>query len=140
MKEMRNYSNDEIYFISRNLSEAFSEENKTYPAKVSYLISKNMQTLFPLAIEVEKTRLEILKKNGVNLEDTDENVTIPAEKIDDINNELASILIIKQEVPIYLISFEDLDNMELTQKQTESLMFMIQEPQEEILIEEGEEE
>lgn len=138
-KDCRTYTNDEIYFLSKTLSEAFEgEEDKLFPAKIIYLIQKNKESLFPIALDIEESRLNILSKFDIDI--NGENVTIPNEKIEEINKELASILEMEQEVDIYLIEYDDLDKLELTQKQMDALMFMVENPFDIIEAEEEEEE
>ena len=77
------------------------------------------------AIAVEKVRLEIINKYK------DENNNIPKENIDIVNKELNDLLNIEQEVKVYTIPFEALENIEFTSAQANALMFMIDDPIEE---------
>lgn len=119
--------NENIYSINNTLMETFKEEdnNHYFSAKINFLIQKNKKNIMDAAIAVEKVRLEIINKYK------DENNNIPKENIDIVNKELNDLLNIEQEVKIYTIPFEDLENIEFTPAQANALMFMIDDPIEE---------
>lgn len=120
-------TNEEIYTINNTLMETFKEEdnNHYFSAKINFLIQKNKKNIMDAAIAVEKVRLEIINKYK------DENNNIPKENIDIVNKELNDLLNIEQEVKVYTIPFEALENIEFTPAQTNALMFMIDDPIEE---------
>ena len=119
--------NENIYSINNTLMETFKEEdnNHYFSAKINFLIQKNKKNIMDAAIAVEKVRLEIINKYK------DENNNIPKENIDIVNKELNDLLNIEQEVKVYTIPFEALENIEFTPAQANALMFMIDDPIEE---------
>lgn len=120
-------TNGEIYNINSILMDVFKEEDNThyFSAKINFLIQKNKKNITDAAFAVEKVRLEIINKYKT------ENNTIPQDKIEEVNKELNDLLTIEQEVHIYKIPFEDLENIEFTSAQANALMFMIDDPKEE---------
>lgn len=119
-------TNDEIYNYAVKLNNDFGEENQIYfPAAINFCIQKNKNTLMTIATDLEKARIDILQHYG---EYNSENgsFSVPQENIDTANKELSALLSIEQEVKIYIGSIEDLNNVELTSSQMESLLFMIE--------------
>lgn len=124
----KKFSNAEIYSHSTALIKLFGNDNQNYfSAKINFIIQKNKNTLLDKAIEIEQARLEIIQKYGhLNEEDSNQFV-IPPEKVEIVNQELADLLSIEQELNILTIKIDDLDKVEFTPAQMEVLMFMIEE-------------
>lgn len=124
----KKFSNAEIYSHSTALIKLFGNDNQNYfSAKINFIIQKNKNTLLDKAIEIEQARLEIIQKYGhLNEEDSNQFV-IPPEKVETVNQELADLLSIEQELNILTIKIDDLDKVEFTPAQMEVLMFMIEE-------------
>ena len=120
-------TNNEIYTINSNLMDVFKEENNTYyfSAKINFLIQKNKKNIMDAAIDIEKVRMEIINKYK------NEENQIPNDKINEVNKELNDLLAIEQDIHIYTIPFEDLEDIEFTSAQANALMFMIEDPKEE---------
>ena len=94
---------------------------------INFIKKKKKNTLLDKAIEIEQARLEIIQKYGhLNEEDSNQFV-IPPEKVETVNQELADLLSIEQELNILTIKIDDLDKVEFTPAQMEVLMFMIEE-------------
>ena len=124
----KKFSNAEIYSHSTALIKLFGNDNQNYfSAKINFIIQKNKNILLDKAIEIEQARLEIIQKYGhLNEEDSNQFV-IPPEKVEIVNQELADLLSIEQELNILTIKIDDLDKVEFTPAQMEVLMFMIEE-------------
>lgn len=124
----KKFSNAEIYSHSTALIKLFGNDNQNYfSAKINFIIQKNKNMLLDKAIEIEQARLEIIQKYGhLNEEDSNQFV-IPPEKVEIVNQELADLLSIEQELNILTIKIDDLDKVEFTPAQMEVLMFMIEE-------------
>ena len=124
----KKFSNAEIYSHSTDLIKLFDSDNQNYfSAKINFIIQKNKNMLLDKAIEIEQARLEIIQKYGhLNEEDSNQFV-IPPEKVEIVNQELADLLSIEQELNILTIKIDDLDKVEFTPAQMEVLMFMIEE-------------
>lgn len=118
-------TNEEIYFIGSQLNKIFDETCQYLPAKVNFYIQKNKKKIVDLAMEIEQARINIIQNFG---EPTDEGkYFIPKENILLAQKELNDLLNIKQEIEIYLISINDIENLQFTLPQMEALMFMIEE-------------
>lgn len=121
-----NKTNLEIYTLYKKLQEAFLNENRNFPVKVFFYIQKNINALQIKVEEIEKTREYIIKKYGtINYENN--NYNISSEYIQQANEELQQLENIKQDVELKTINFSDIENLELTPAQMDSLMFMIEE-------------
>lgn len=119
------FSNYEIYTITNTLTNIFSDLEIYIPAKANFFLQKNIASLSAATQEIEQARLNIAKQYGI-LDETNEQYKIPAEKIEDANNELNELFRIEQELDIKTFSISDLGNIELTPAQMQAIMFMIE--------------
>ena len=118
--------------MATNLIEAFQKDTesgeKTYPIKVLFYLRKNMKTLTELAQDIEKARVEIIKRYGTPSEENPEQYQFETqEKIEAANKEFEELFGLEQEVTIYTIPLEAFNDMELTEKQMDAVMEMIEE-------------
>lgn len=119
-------TNNEIYIYAKNLIEAFDDKNQKLPVKINFYLQKNKNTLTELAAAIDAERLSIAQSYGSLAEDGQQYM-IPPEKIEEVNKELMDLLSLTQEVQIYTIKIDDLDdNLSITTAQMEALMFMIE--------------
>lgn len=118
-------TNNEIYSHANQLMEAFQDGSQKLPIKVNFYLQKNKATLVALAQDIEKSRIEIAETYGIL--DTESNqYTIPSEKIADAAKELEDLFGLEQEVQIYTINIDSLnDELAMTTAQMEAIMFMI---------------
>ena len=93
------------------------------PVAVIFSIEKNKQTLMAVAQDVEKYRMDIIKKYG---EEIDGNYNVPQDKIEIANKELQDLFSIEQEINIYKFNIEDLGDIKLTANQMNAILFMIE--------------
>jgi TorA maturation chaperone TorD len=132
MQTTRTLKNGEIFEMATNLIEAFQKDTesgeKTYPIKVLFYLRKNMKTLTELAQDIEKARVEIIKRYGAPSEENPEQYQFETqEKIDAANKEFEELFGLEQEVTIYTIPLEAFNDMELTEKQMDAVIEMIEE-------------
>lgn len=132
MQITKTLKNGEIFEMATNLIEAFQQDTesgeKTYPIKVLFYLRKNMKTLTELAQDIEKARVEIIKRYGAPSEENPEQYQFETqEKIDAANKEFEELFGLEQEVTIYTIPLEAFNDMELTEKQMDAVMEMIEE-------------
>ena len=118
-------TNDEIYFINKQLNKTFEDSQQYLPAKVNFYIQKNKKKIAELAQEIEIARAEIIKNFGEQKED--QKYYIPQDKIQEAQQELFDLLNIQQEIEVFTISLDDIENLHFTFPQMEALMFMIEE-------------
>ena len=119
-------TNNEIYIYAKNLTEAFNDKDQKLPIKINFYLQKNKSILTELAIDIDKQRISIASSNGkLNVEQ--QQYVIPPEKVEEVNKELNDLLSLTQEVQIYTIKIDDLDdNLSLTTAQMEAILFMIE--------------
>lgn len=132
MQTTKTLKNGEIFEMATNLIEAFQKDTesgeKTYPIKVLFYLRKNMKTLTELAQDIEKARVEIIQRYGTPSEENPEQYQFESqEKIDAANKEFEELFGLEQEVTIYTIPLEAFNDMELTEKQMDAVMEMIEE-------------
>lgn len=132
MQTTKTLKNGEIFEMATNLIEAFQKDTesgeKTYPIKVLFYLRKNMKTLTELAQDIEKARVEIIQRYGTPSEENPEQYQFETqEKIDAANKEFEELFGLEQEVTIYTIPLEAFNDMELTEKQMDAIMEMVEE-------------
>ena len=116
-------NNGMIYQYALALNEALNDNDLPMPVAVIFSIEKNKQTLMAAAQDVEKYRMDIIKKYG---EEVDGNYNVPQDKIEIANKELQDLFSIEQEVNIYKFNIEDLGDIKLTSNQMNAILFMIE--------------
>lgn len=116
-------NNGLIYQYALNLNEALNDNDLQMPVAVIFSIEKNKQTLMTAAQDVEKYRMDIIKKYG---EEVDGNYNVPQDKIEIANKELQDLFSIEQEINIYKFNIEDLGDIKLTSNQMNAILFMIE--------------
>ena len=116
-------NNGMIYQYALTLNEALNDNDLQMPVAVIFSIEKNKQTLMTVAQDVEKYRMDIIKKYG---EEVDGNYNVPQDKIEIANKELQDLFSIEQEVNIYKFNIEDLGDIKLTSNQMNAILFMIE--------------
>ena len=122
---LKKITNEEIYFINQQLNKIFEESHQYLPAKVNFYIQKNKKQIMNLAMEIEQARINIIQNFGEHAEENkyfipDENITLAQKELNDLLN-------ITQEIEVYTISLDDIENLQFTLPQMEALMFMIEE-------------
>ena len=55
-----------------------------------------------------------------------EDIDVPTDKVDEANAEILELFNIEQEVNVYKINLDELDDLKFTSQQMEALMFMIE--------------
>lgn len=118
-------TNNDIYFINEQFNKIFENSQQYLPAKVNFYIQKNKKKIAELAQEIEIARAEIIKNFGEQKED--QKYYIPQDKIQEAQQELLDLLNIQQEIEVFTISLDDIENLHFTLPEMEALMFMIEE-------------
>ena len=116
-------NNGMIYQYALTLNKTLNDNDLQMPVAVIFSIEKNKQTLMAVAQDVEKYRMDIIKKYG---KEVDGNYNVPQDKIEIANKELQDLFSIEQEVNIYKFNIEDLGDIKLTSKQMNAILFMIE--------------
>lgn len=118
-------TNLQIWDIYEKLEDNFREENLSFPAKISYYILINKQELYNKYRIIEQMRQNIGKKYGVY--DSEINAYhIPKEKREIAQTELDQLLEVSQSVEINFCSLKDLEDLNISMRQMETLLFMIE--------------
>ena len=116
-------NNGMIYQYALTLNEVLNDNDLQMPVAVIFSIEKNKQTLMAVAQDVEKYRMDIIKKYG---KEVDGNYNVPQDKIEIANKELQDLFSIEQEVNIYKFNIEELGDIKLTSNQMNAILFMIE--------------
>lgn len=118
-------TNNEIYAHARQLMQAFQDGDQKLPIKVNFYLQKNKNSLISLAQDIEQARIGIAQAYGV-LDESGEQYQIPDEKIAEASKELEDLFALEQDVNIYTINADSLDDdLTLTMAQMEAIMFMV---------------
>ena len=119
-------TNNDIYTYANQLAEAFDDKEQKLPIKINFYLQKNKSILMAIAREIEKTRMEIAQSYGVFNEEVQQFI-VPPEKIQEVSQELNDLFDLEQDVNIYMIKAESLNNdYDMTTAQMEAIMFMIE--------------
>lgn len=120
-------TNEEIYLLAMKLEDLAKQlETSALPIKAGFYIFKNVRTLTQLGSDIEQSRLLIGKKYG-ELSDTKDNFAIRPDCLEQAAAELENLMTITQEVNISKISLDELQDIQLTGAQIQTLLFMIKE-------------
>lgn len=119
------FTNKEIYNFYFLINENIIKENIILPVGINFAIQKNFTLLVGLSEEIEKIKQKICAQNG-NYIPEDNSFKIDKDKIESTQQQLDDLMAIKQEVKIHTIKLEDLENIQLTSKQMQALLFMIE--------------
>jgi hypothetical protein len=84
-------TNNNIYNYTTNLLTEFNTPSQQLPIKINFYLQKNIQTLRPLAQEIEQARQEIIRQHGI-LQPDGETYRIPEDKIAIVQQELNDLL------------------------------------------------
>lgn len=124
-------SNLDIWSRLNNFQYIFEKDMElVLPAKVSYVIQYNIQSLKEKYDLIEKSRETIGKKYGT-FDEVNSSYSIPSEKMELAEVELSQLMKVEQAVDILLLDLNDLDNCQLTMAQMRAILFMVKEPMEE---------
>ena len=124
-------SNLDIWSGLNNFQYVFEKDMElVLPAKVSYVIQYNIQSLKEKYDLIEKSRETIGKKYGT-FDEANSSYSIPSEKMELAEVELSQLMKVEQAVDILLLDLNDLDNCQLTMAQMRAILFMVKEPMEE---------
>lgn len=120
-------TNNEIYnYASELISEFNLECGIKLPIKVNFFLQKNIKTLAELAQEIDNSRMLIAQRYG-ELNAAGTSYVVPAEKMAEAQRELNELLDIAQDVSIHVFKLDDFNGIELSYKQMNALLFMIEE-------------
>ena len=126
----KNMTNNEIYTHANNLLSEFEDiASLSLPVKVHFYFQKNMDIIVKMAQDIDKSRTEILNKYG-SIDPETQNYKFENEDVEKVNQDITDLFSLEQEVKIYVIPFEWVENMELTAKQVNAFTFMLLEEEE----------
>lgn len=99
--------------------------NTTLPVKQSYHIKKTLESIKKQSVFLEEQRTDLIKKYGV---EKDGNYAIPE---DDLSarkkyfEEYKELLELEEEIDVRWLTLDELDRVELTANELESIEFML---------------
>ena len=121
-----NLTNNEIYMYYNNLEHSFVNETRQMPAKIYFYILKNQKILEKLVQEIEQGKMYIIDKYHIQFSGDGQLLASPEDE-QNANKELQELSNIEQNVDIYMLKLQDIEEFEFTPQQMEALMFMIEE-------------
>lgn len=118
-------TNNEIYgYASALLTEFGPDCEIKFPIKINFFLQKNIKLMSDLAQDIDNSRLEIAKQYGTLNEDGMA-YSIPDEHLEAAARELNDLFSLTQDVAVRKFNIDDFNDIELTAKQMNALMFMI---------------
>lgn len=119
--------NKDIIKNYEKLKLAFDDNIKYFPAKINYIIQKNLRTLENIAREIENTKNQIVTHYGIQDPNDPETYNFEGENARIAQKELNDLLEVKQEVQLLKLTLKDIEPLEFTSNQMGALLFMIDE-------------
>lgn len=124
----KDMSNLVIYNKANALLQEFSQlEDMILPVKVHFYLQKNMEKIVSMAQELEKQRMAIIEKYNITSETKQE-----SEALEQANKDIEELFSLEQEVKIYMLPLEWLEEVELNSKQVQAFSFMLECEDEEV--------
>lgn len=119
-------TNNFIFRYTEGLHEIVNDDNLKFNAQVNYIIQKNFKNLLTLYQELDEVRLKICEAYSTSRSEEGYYVFEDDEKRKKAETELNDLMISSQEVNIMKFKITALGDTELTSKQMDILMFMIE--------------
>ena len=126
MKNTISLRNGEIFSVAIILKEFCENPELVLPIKANFYLQKNKTVLLELAQEIEAARNEIFAKYGT-LNEQGTGYTFEEAVIADANAELEELLMLSQDVGLYMINIDDFKDIKLNNQEMGALMLMIEE-------------
>lgn len=126
MKNTINLRNGEIFSVAIILKEFCENPELVLPIKANFYLQKNKTVLLELAQEIEAARNEIFAKYGT-LNEQGTGYNFDEAVIADANAELEELLMLAQDVDLYMINIDDFKDIKLNNQEMGALMLMIEE-------------
>ena len=125
----RQMTNKDILAYALSLQNIFlnSEKEIILPVKVNFYLQKNLKLFTELASEIEESRLQIGEKYGEYNQETESYIIKDKSQIKQAQNEIKELLSLTQNLEIYTVSLEDLQDLQFTTAQMNAMLFMIKE-------------
>ena len=120
------FNNYQIYEYMQVFNDLFEKQDLYIPIKANFIIQKNIRTIVTAGAEIEEARLNIGQRYG-KLNEDQSGFLVPQDKLEKANQEITDLFSIEQDLDIRMIKLEDLGDAELTARQMQAIMFMIEE-------------
>lgn len=118
-------TNKEIYVISNNLLENFSNQVYYLPIKINFYLQKNLKIFLDANETIEKLRSDIIVHYG-EIKDEGNSYFIPEHNIIAANKEFDELLSLKQKIEYTILPLSSFGELELSNKQMQAILFMIE--------------
>lgn len=115
--------NGDVLAAYETLQRISSDPNLKFNVTLGYMLAKNKEILRQEAVIIYNMRREIIMEHGKI--DGNE-ITVPSEYVDEINQKIDDLMNIESDVKIKLIPIDLLDKYELSMEDIEGLKELIQ--------------
>ena len=122
--------NDFIFEYTQRLNNLISDENVRFPAKINYTIQKNFNNFITLFNEINKQRMITCQQYTTGTDENGNFLFEDDEKRSSAEKELAELFMDTQEVAIKKFPIGAIEHIDLTTKQMDTLMLMIEDEEE----------
>ena len=104
----------------------FSKNNMKLPVRVNFFLQKNIRLILDAAYEIEQTKMSIAAQYGT-LNEAKNGYDISPENRKIVEQELADLFNLEQDIPIHILKLENFEGLEFTYQQMSAIMYMIEE-------------
>lgn len=118
--------NKDIITAFEGLSNLRQAATQSLPARISFTIIRNLKTLQPIVEDIQMTYNDLLQKYADPIEGEDNQYQVKDEYRDIFTKEVNDLYDMDTEVSITKLKFSDIENLNFTLGEIDSLYFMIE--------------
>lgn len=118
--------NQDIITAFEGLSNLRQAATQSLPARISFTIIRNLKTLQPIVEDIQMTYNSLLQKYADPIEGEDNQYQVKDGFIDTFTKEVNDLYDYDTEVSITKLKFSDIENLNFTLSEIDSLYFMIE--------------
>ena len=119
-------TNNQIFKYAQDMINFLQDKTIYIPAKTNFYIQKNIKTLQSASADIDEARIKIAEHYGTYNQKDNIYIVEPS-NIDQASKEMDELFALSQDLDIKPIKLSELDGINFTTQQMQTLMFMIEE-------------
>lgn len=119
--------NQDIITCFDGLANLREGSSTRFPARVSYAIARNIKLLQPIVEDIQTAYNGLINQYAEPIEGEPTKFKVKENNITILNEEVTKLYNMETDVSLVKIKFSDIESLELSIKDTEALMLMIEE-------------
>lgn len=119
--------NKDIVFVYDKLCDLREDASFHAPARLAFAVARNLRILKPIVEDYTVSRVTLLKQYGTTDPDNPNQVSIPADKLEQVQQQLSDLDSMDIKVQCEGIKMQDVEGLELSISAAEALEFFIEE-------------